>query len=52
MEGFAKKVGKYKICGWCEAELRKKRFLHISESQYLLPAGRVKVVKVPAEDKV
>ncbi len=52
MEGFARKVGKYKICDCCNAELKAKGFLHISESQYLLPSGRVKVKAVPAEDKV
>jgi hypothetical protein len=52
MEGFARKVGKYKICDWCNVELREKGSLHISESQYLLPSGRVRTRNVPAEDKV
>jgi hypothetical protein len=52
LEGFARKVGKYGICGGCDCELRRKRFLHISESQYLLPSGRVRTRKAPAEDRV
>jgi hypothetical protein len=52
LEGFAKKVGIYKICGGCYYELKRKGFLHLSESQYLLPSGRVKVKNVPIEDKV
>ncbi len=52
MEGFARKVGKYNICGGCDYGLKTKGFLHISESQYLLPSGRVKVKAVLAEDKV
>jgi len=51
MEGFARKVGKYKICDSCNAVLITKGSLHISASQYLLPSGRVRVEKVRAEDK-
>lgn len=51
MESFARKVGKHRICTGCDYELRRKGFLHISESQYLLPPGRVEVRNVPAEDK-
>jgi len=52
MEGFARKVGKYKICTSCDVELIKNGVLHISGSQYLLPSGWVKVKPVPTEDKV
>jgi hypothetical protein len=51
MEGFAKKVGKYKICDSCNAVLITNGYLHISASQLLLPSGRVKVINVPAADK-
>lgn len=43
LEGFARKVGKYQICGGCDCELKGKGFLHISETQYLFPSGKVKV---------
>jgi hypothetical protein len=52
MEGFARKVGKYKICTSCDVELRNNGFLHISESQTLLSSGHVKTKAVPPEDKV
>jgi hypothetical protein len=42
LEGFAGKVGKHSICGGCDHELRTKGFLHISETQWLLPSGKVK----------
>jgi len=52
MEGFARKVGKYKICTSCDTELIVKGALRISASQLLLPSGRVRTRDVPAEDKV
>lgn len=52
MESFARKVGKYNICTSCDVELRKNGFLHISDSQALLPSGDVKIKAVPPEDKV
>jgi hypothetical protein len=52
LESFARKVGKYKICTRCDYELRRKGFLHLSESQYLYPSGHVRIRNVPAEDKV
>jgi hypothetical protein len=45
MEGFARKVGKYEICDWCDMELKNKRCLHISEDELLLSSGRVKVIE-------
>jgi hypothetical protein len=52
MEGFARKVGKYKICTSCDVELIDNECLHISESQTLLPSGQVKTKAIPPEDKV
>lgn len=52
LEGFARKVGKYRICDSCNVELKKNGFLHIAGGKYLLPSGRVKIKEVPAEDKV
>ena len=51
-ERFARKVGKYKICTGCDYEIRRKKFLHVSATQYLLPSGRVKIKSARAEDKV
>lgn len=51
LESFARKVGKYNICTGCNYELGRKGFLHISETQWLLPSGRVKVKKVLVEDE-
>jgi len=50
MESFARRVGKHRICGGCDYELRRKRSLHISETQWLLPSGRVRTGKAQAED--
>jgi hypothetical protein len=47
-EGFARKVGKYKICNGCNYQLKRKGFLQISNTQYLLSSGRV-VKRMPAE---
>jgi len=49
LEGFARKVGKYSICGGCDYEIRNKGWLHITEVQYLFPSGRVKVRTSPPE---
>jgi len=53
-EGFARKVGKYRICDSCNVEVIRKGSLRISQTHclYLLPSGRVKVKAVPAEEKV
>jgi hypothetical protein len=52
MEGFARQVGRYKICTSCDVELIDNERLRISESQTLLPSGRVETKAVPPEDKV
>jgi hypothetical protein len=52
LEGFARKVGIFSICTGCNYEINRKGFLHISETQYLMPSGRVKIKSVPAEDMV
>jgi hypothetical protein len=52
LESFARKVGRFSICGGCDYELRRKGFLHISETQYLLPSGKVKMKSMPPEDMV
>jgi len=45
--GFARKVGKYKICTACDEEIRKREWLRKTEFQYLFPSGRVKVRNSP-----
>jgi hypothetical protein len=52
LERFARVVGKYRICAGCDYELRRKGFLHISETQWLLPSGQVRIKKVVVEDRV
>jgi len=52
MESVAKQVGKYSICGSCDAKLRQEGFLRISDSQTLLSSGIVKTNKVVEEDRV
>lgn len=44
MERFARQVGRYRLCYHCSRELRRKKFLRISESLCLLPSGKVKVI--------
>jgi hypothetical protein len=52
LEGFTRRVGRFNICGGCDYEIKHKGFLHISETQYLLPSGRVKIKSMLAEDMV
>ena len=52
LEAFARKVGIFTICTGCNYEINRKGFLHISETQYLLPSGRVRTKSVRAEDRV
>jgi len=40
-EGFGKKIGRYKVCGGCVMEMRRKKYLQISDSLRLLPSGEV-----------
>jgi hypothetical protein len=42
LERFAGMVGKKRICASCAFELSKNGFLRISETQILLPDGKVK----------
>jgi len=51
LDRFARNIGKYKICDGCNREIKRKGYLHISESQYLLLSGRVKTQTIPEEDR-
>jgi hypothetical protein len=52
LEGFATKLGNYKICTSCDTELTRKGLLHISDTQYLLPSGRIKTRNAVKKDQV
>jgi hypothetical protein len=42
---FGRKVGRVNICGSCFQELRRKKYLHISEYQWLYPDGKISTSK-------
>jgi hypothetical protein len=48
LERFGVKVGHFSICAGCALQLKRKKFLQISETQKLLPSGRIKTIRTPA----
>lgn len=47
MEDGGRRLGLYKICGSCGIEVRRKRYLRISEEKCLLATGKVVITRKP-----
>ena len=40
-EDFGRKLGRHKICTFCDSQLRSKGYLSICENKRLLPSGEI-----------
>jgi hypothetical protein len=42
LQGFARKIGDFKICTVCDGELRRRGFLRLHDNEVVLPDGSLK----------